>query len=269
MYAKIENGSLVKFPYNENDLKIENPNTSFPAQISDSLLADWNVFPVTVQSSAEYNPLTHKEVRDSEPTLVDGVWTLGKSYELLTDNEKQAYIKQQSRVYELKVQKHMDEKVAEREYDSMISACTYATSSNPKYGPEGQACLQWRDAVWDKCYQVLAEVQAGTRQPPEIQELIDELPELVWPQTMPEVTENRLVRLEKKIDDLQHAVISLARVEERLTTVFNRQSGIEQKVNNMDTSIDKLQRGAAAGAYMERLFWIAVVAAVTWISRQV
>lgn len=86
---------------------------------------------------------------------------------------------------------------------------------------------------------------------------------------MPEVTENRLVRLEKKIDDLQHAVISLARVEERLTTVFNRQSGIEQKVNNMDTSIDKLQRNAAAGAYMERLFWIVVVAAVTWISRQV
>jgi len=86
---------------------------------------------------------------------------------------------------------------------------------------------------------------------------------------MPEVTENRLVRLEKKIDDLQHAVISLARVEERLTTVFNRQSGIEQKVNNMDTSIDKLQRNAAAGAYMERLFWIVVVAAVTWLSRQV
>jgi len=86
---------------------------------------------------------------------------------------------------------------------------------------------------------------------------------------MPEVTENRLVRLEKKIDDLQHAVISLARVEERLTTVFNRQSGIEQKVNNMDTSIDKLQRNAASGAYMERLFWIVVVAAVTWLSRQV
>lgn len=86
---------------------------------------------------------------------------------------------------------------------------------------------------------------------------------------MPEVTENRLVRLEKKIDDLQHAVISLARVEERLTTVFNRQSGIEQKVNNMDSSIDKLYRNAAAGAYMERLFWIVVVAAVTWFSRQI
>lgn len=86
---------------------------------------------------------------------------------------------------------------------------------------------------------------------------------------MPEVTENRLARVERKIDDLQTAVVSLARVEERLITVFNRQSGIEDKVNNMDQAIGKLQRGAAAGAYMERLFWIVVVASVTWLSRQV
>ena len=86
---------------------------------------------------------------------------------------------------------------------------------------------------------------------------------------MPEVTESRLARVESKIDDLQKAVVSLARVEERLITVFNRQSGIEEKVNSMDGAINKLQRSAAAGAYMERLFWICVVAAVTWLSRQV
>ena len=42
--------------------------------------------------------------------------------------------------------------------------------------------------------------------------------------------EDRLSRVEKKIDSLQEAVISLARVEERLVTVFNRQSSIESKV---------------------------------------
>lgn len=84
---------------------------------------------------------------------------------------------------------------------------------------------------------------------------------------MPEVTESRLARVESKIDDLQKAVVSLARVEERLITVFNRQSGIEEKVNNMDGAINKLQRGAAAGAYMERLFWICVAAGVAWFSR--
>jgi hypothetical protein len=39
--------------------------------------------------------------------------------------------------------------------------------------------------------------------------------------------EDRLSRVEAKIDSLQEAIISLARVEERLVTVFNRQSHIE------------------------------------------
>jgi hypothetical protein len=42
--------------------------------------------------------------------------------------------------------------------------------------------------------------------------------------------EDRLSRVEKKIDTLQEAIVSLARVEERLVTVFNRQSHIESKV---------------------------------------
>ena len=181
MYVKAENGSVVKYPYNDNDLRIDNPNTSFPVQMNDSLRESWNVFPVTVEAGSAFDPFTQKEVKNSEPTLVNGVWTLGRTIIDLTAGEQQAYFDEQVRKYELEVQKHMDQKVAEREYDSMISACTYATSTNPKYGPEGQACLQWRDAVWDKCYEILAEVQAGTRQHPTIEELIDELPELIWP----------------------------------------------------------------------------------------
>lgn len=83
---------------------------------------------------------------------------------------------------------------------------------------------------------------------------------------MPEVTETRLARVESKIDDLQQAVVSLARVEERLITVFNRQSNIETKVTNMQTSIEKLQNGAAGSAFIERIFWICVVGLVTYFS---
>ena len=86
---------------------------------------------------------------------------------------------------------------------------------------------------------------------------------------MPEVTETRLARVESKIDDLQQAVVSLARVEERLITVFNRQSGIENKVTDMQSSIEKLQRGAAASAFLERLFWICVVGFVTYLSSKI
>ena len=50
--------------------------------------------------------------------------------------------------------------------------------------------------------------------------------------------EDRLSRVEKKIDSLQEAIISLARVEERLVTVFNRQSSIESKVTHIEDKVD-------------------------------
>ena len=54
--------------------------------------------------------------------------------------------------------------------------------------------------------------------------------------------EDRLSRVEKKIDSLQEAIISLARVEERLVTVFNRQSSIESKVTHIEDQSRQARR---------------------------
>lgn len=83
--------------------------------------------------------------------------------------------------YTSAVQMHLDAKARERNYDGILSACTYATSSVPKFAAEGQACVSWRDAVWAKCYEVMASVQDGAIQPPTIDELLSELPVMTWP----------------------------------------------------------------------------------------
>jgi hypothetical protein len=83
--------------------------------------------------------------------------------------------------YTAAVQAHLDAKAQERNYDGILSACTYATSSNPKFKAEGQACVDWRDAVWAQCYATMAAVQQGQQLPPTLAELIDSLPDLVWP----------------------------------------------------------------------------------------
>ena len=79
------------------------------------------------------------------------------------------------------VQQHLDVFARTRNYDGILSLCTYATSLNPKFAAEGQAGVEWRDAVWVKCYAVLAEVEAGLREQPTVEQLIAELPVFVWP----------------------------------------------------------------------------------------
>lgn len=83
------------------------------------------------------------------------------------------------------IQNHLDTKPKERLYDGILSLCTYATSSNPKFAAEGQAGVAWRDACWAKGYEIMAEVQAGTREIPTKDELLAELPAFTWPEVTP------------------------------------------------------------------------------------
>ena len=79
------------------------------------------------------------------------------------------------------VQAHLDATARTRNYDGILSACTYATSTNSQFAAEGQACVQWRDACWFTCYGVMNAVQLGGRETPTAEQLIAELPPMVWP----------------------------------------------------------------------------------------
>lgn len=79
------------------------------------------------------------------------------------------------------VQEMLDTRVRERLYDGILSACSYAASTNPKFAAEGLACVEWRDAVWADCYTLMAQVEAGTLAQPSVAGLLAMLPSLVWP----------------------------------------------------------------------------------------
>lgn len=80
------------------------------------------------------------------------------------------------------VQNRLDEFARSRNYDSILSACTYATSSITKFKNEGQYCVDARDATWETLYSLMAEVQAGTRQPVSTYAEVEILlPILTWP----------------------------------------------------------------------------------------
>ena len=80
------------------------------------------------------------------------------------------------------IQQRLDDFARTRNYDSILSACTYATSTVAKFKTEGQACVNLRDATWAAAYNILAEVQAGDRpMPVSIADIEADLPAAVWP----------------------------------------------------------------------------------------
>ena len=72
MYLKVS-GSTITYPYSVYDLKAENPNTSFPTTIPDSLLEEFGVYKVESKDSGYDNDDT-KDVLEITPILSGSVY---------------------------------------------------------------------------------------------------------------------------------------------------------------------------------------------------
>lgn len=74
IYVKInlQTGNVEKYPYSIENLRADNPQTSFPIQLSEFNLASWGVYPVAV---SEMPSVDHtKNVKESLPRFNQGVW---------------------------------------------------------------------------------------------------------------------------------------------------------------------------------------------------
>jgi len=80
------------------------------------------------------------------------------------------------------------------------------------------------------------------------------------------MSDDRLHRIEEKVDKLADAVVEMARMEERLITVFKRMDDMGAMLKKMDDRMDGLEKAAIAReqkiAFAERLFWMICTGAV-------
>ncbi len=154
------------------------PSTSFPA---DGQIDTPEVSSYAPAPTPQYNPATHA-VREVAP--VDGVqqWEVYPlpAEEVEANQAAAAQALQQSIVDA--TQRRLDDFARTRNYDGILSACTYATSAAPKFAAEGQYAVQARDATWAALHQFMADVQAGTKPVPSGFEDVEPLlPALEWP----------------------------------------------------------------------------------------
>ena len=79
---------------------------------------------------------------------------------------------------------------------------------------------------------------------------------------MSQDNESRLDRIEQKIDDLSQAMISLARAEEKLTSIEKNNFASYERMNRFSRKLDQLEKivhdNARTTAFITRLFWIFV-----------
>lgn len=76
------------------------------------------------------------------------------------------------------VQKYLDTTAQKLNYDNCLSVCSYVDTGVAKFDEEGAAFRQWRSAVWEKGYEIVDAVKAGTRDIPTEEELFAELPSI-------------------------------------------------------------------------------------------
>lgn len=78
------------------------------------------------------------------------------------------------------IQRHLDATAQTRQYDGILSLCSYATSTDPIFSTEGQAGVVFRDACWRKGEDVMEAVLQGQRAIPTEAELLAEMPVIGW-----------------------------------------------------------------------------------------
>ena len=95
-----------------------------------------------------------------------------------TPEEQQATMQAQ---FTAAIQQYLDKFAQTRNYDNIMSAATYATSTVPRFRAEGQYAVEARDITWATAYSILDAVLSGQRPMPELAEVLAELPQLAWP----------------------------------------------------------------------------------------
>jgi len=181
MYALIENGQVAQYPYTLDQLRGDNPQTIFAAQMTNEMFSEWSVFPVLPTSQPEYDEITQNLIEDT-PILIDGNWNQVWEVRSATAQEIAERKQQIKDEITVEVQERLDAFARTRGYDDIVSACSYAVSQHPKYGVEGRYCVEAREDTWDVLFQIEDDVVADIRPMPRSYADIEaDLPVLAWP----------------------------------------------------------------------------------------
>ena len=112
--------------YSVRKLRQDNPNTSFPAEMSDAFLAEWDVFPYSIPESPDYDRLTQR-LSAAPLVQIKGAWVQPWQVDKLPLDQAES-----------NVRSHRDDILQETDW-RVIKAAEKATSLTPEWASYRQA----------------------------------------------------------------------------------------------------------------------------------
>ena len=86
------------------------------------------------------------------------------------------------------------------------------------------------------------------------------------------MSEERLARIENKVDNLAEAMVLMARIEERMITIFKRMDRQDEAQASMETKLSVLEKHSVKRSVVEtaidKLLWLVVGGGVMWYFRK-
>lgn len=90
---------------------------------------------------------------------------------------------------------------------------------------------------------------------------------------MADTTNNRLDRIEEKLDKLTDAMIAMARTEEQIKYLSEDHEKMYARINKLSTKLDDVERVVLENhrtvCFIQKLFWVALVAAAGSIAANI
>lgn len=89
LLVRVSGDTVLQYPYGMADLRAAHPNTCFPDDPAEELLAGYDVYPVERTGRPEYDPEAHRPY-ETNPVRVDGKWRQHWSLRAATPDEVEA-----------------------------------------------------------------------------------------------------------------------------------------------------------------------------------
>lgn len=105
-------GNETVYPYGIAELKRDNPQTSFPREMTPEILQEFDVFPVSFAEKPNYDPTTEKLLQSPSPELIDGQWQFTYTVTALDAEELNAVLLQKSQ----EVRRQRDRRLQESDW---------------------------------------------------------------------------------------------------------------------------------------------------------